>query len=45
MQWIDFTQTLNQRLNSEQLDDEQTKAKNFSLKGHSLVRGSKRFEN
>jgi superfamily I DNA/RNA helicase len=39
MQWIDFTQTLNQRLNSEQLDDEQTKAKNFSLKGHSLVRG------
>ncbi len=39
MQWIDFQQTVNQRLNREQLDKEQSKAKNFKVKGHSLVRG------
>ncbi|NJN73721.1 MAG: AAA family ATPase [Limnothrix sp. RL_2_0] len=39
IQWIDFQQTINQRLNKEQLDDEQSKAKNFSVNGHSLVRG------
>nr|WP_228049928.1 UvrD-helicase domain-containing protein [Tychonema sp. LEGE 06208] len=30
---------MNQRLNSQDLDEQQNKAKNFSLKGHSLVRG------
>lgn len=39
MQWIDFQQTLNQRLNIENLDDEQSRARNFSVNGHSLVRG------
>lgn len=39
MQWIDFHQSINQRLNREQLDAEQNKAKNFSVNGHSLVRG------
>lgn len=39
MQWIDFQQTINQRLNREQLDDEQSRARNFSVNGHSLVRG------
>ena len=38
-QWINFEQSLNQRLNCEDLDKQQNKAKNFSLKGHSLVRG------
>jgi len=38
-QWINFEQSLNQRLNSQHLDEQQNKAKNFSLKGHSLVRG------
>lgn len=38
-QWINFEQSLNQRLNREDLDEQQNKAKNFSLKGHSLVRG------
>lgn len=38
-QWINFEQSLNQRLNCEDLDEQQNKAKNFSLKGHSLVRG------
>jgi superfamily I DNA/RNA helicase len=38
-QWINFEQSLNQRLNYEDLDEQQNKAKNFSLKGHSLVRG------
>jgi superfamily I DNA/RNA helicase len=39
MQWMDFQQTINQRLNREQLDGEQIKARNFSVNGHSLVRG------
>jgi superfamily I DNA/RNA helicase len=39
MQWIDFQQTINQRLNREQLDGEQSKARNFNVNGHSLVRG------
>ncbi|MEG4013784.1 MULTISPECIES: UvrD-helicase domain-containing protein [unclassified Microcoleus] len=38
-QWINFEQSLNQRLNCQDLDEQQNKAKNFSLKGHSLVRG------
>ncbi|MEG3975454.1 AAA family ATPase [Microcoleus sp. herbarium8] len=38
-QWINFEQSFNQRLNSQDLDERQNKAKNFSLKGHSLVRG------
>jgi len=38
-QWINFEKSLNQRLNYEDLDEQQNKAKNFSLKGHSLVRG------
>jgi superfamily I DNA/RNA helicase len=38
-QWINFEQSLNQRSNCEGLDEQQNKAKNFSLKGHSLVRG------
>jgi len=38
-QWINFEQSLNQRLNREALDEQQNKAKNFSLQGHSLVRG------
>ncbi|TVR06566.1 MAG: hypothetical protein EA395_14055 [Phormidium sp. GEM2.Bin31] len=40
MQWIDFQQTLNQRLHEEQLDEQQAKARNFSSNGHSLVRGA-----
>ena len=39
MQWIDFTKTVNQRLNDETLDEQQNKAKNFSVNGHALVRG------
>ncbi|NDJ17831.1 UvrD-helicase domain-containing protein [Myxacorys almedinensis] len=39
MQWIDFRQTVNQRLIHTHLDDEQNKAKNFNIKGHSLIRG------
>lgn len=38
MQWIDFQQTLNQRLSKESLDDEQSKK--FKINGHSLVRGA-----
>ena len=38
-QWINFEQSLNQRLNREALDEQQNKARNFSLQGHSLVRG------
>ncbi|MEG4121089.1 AAA family ATPase [Microcoleus sp. N9_B4] len=38
-QWINFEQSLNQRSNSQDLDEQQNKAKNFSLKGHALVRG------
>lgn len=39
MQWIDFQKTVNQRLNLEQLDNEQSQARNFNVNGHSLVRG------
>ncbi|MEZ2319594.1 MAG: UvrD-helicase domain-containing protein [Microcoleus sp.] len=38
-QWINFEQSLNQRLNSQNLDGQQTKAKNTKLEGHALVRG------
>ena len=38
-QWINFEQSLNQRLNRQDLDEQQNKAKNFSVTGHSLVRG------
>ncbi|MEG3902238.1 AAA family ATPase [Microcoleus sp. B4-C5] len=38
-QWINFEQSLNQRSNSQDLDGRQNRAKNFSLKGHALVRG------
>ena len=38
-QWVNFEQSLNQRSNSQDLDEQQNKAKNFSLKGHALVRG------
>ena len=38
-QWIDFQQTINQRLIREDLDKEQTKVKNMNTKGHGLVRG------
>ncbi len=38
-QWINFDRSLNQRLNREALDQQQSKAKNFSLEGHALVRG------
>ena len=39
MQWINFQQTIHQRLNLEQPDQEQNKARNFKIEGHSLVRG------
>lgn len=39
MQWINFQSSITQRLNWEQPDEEQNKAKNFNLKAHSLVRG------
>lgn len=38
-QWIDFQQTVNQRLLREDLDKEQTKVRNMNTKGHALVRG------
>jgi superfamily I DNA/RNA helicase len=38
-QWIDFQQTVNQRLLIEDLDQEQSRARNFSTRGHALVRG------
>ncbi|MEG3850015.1 AAA family ATPase [Microcoleus sp. herbarium19] len=38
-QWINFEQSLNQRLNSQDLDEQQTKARNTKLEGHALVRG------
>ncbi len=38
-QWIDFQQTINQRLLREDLDKEQTKVRNMNTKGHGLVRG------
>ncbi|MFN6561242.1 MAG: UvrD-helicase domain-containing protein [Nostoc sp. ChiSLP01] len=38
-QWIDFKQTINQRLLREDLDKEQTKVRNMNTKGHALVRG------
>ncbi|MBD2579128.1 UvrD-helicase domain-containing protein [Oscillatoria sp. FACHB-1406] len=39
MQWIDFQQTVDQRLNREQLDEQQSRARNFNVNGHALVRG------
>lgn len=39
MEWINFDQTVAQRSNREQLDQEQTRAKNFNIAGHALVRG------
>ncbi|MEG3966771.1 AAA family ATPase [Microcoleus sp. T2B6] len=38
-QWINFEQSFNQRLNSQDLDEQQTKARNTKLEGHALVRG------
>jgi superfamily I DNA/RNA helicase len=38
-QWINFEQSLNQRLNSQDLDERQIKARNTKLEGHALVRG------
>jgi len=37
--WINFQDTVEQRLGREILDTEQNKAKNFNIFGHSLVRG------
>jgi superfamily I DNA/RNA helicase len=37
--WINFQDTIEQRLGREILDQEQSKAKNFSLNAHALVRG------
>jgi superfamily I DNA/RNA helicase len=37
--WINFQDTVEQRLGREILDPEQIKAKNFSLNDHALVRG------
>jgi superfamily I DNA/RNA helicase len=39
MQWINFQQTLERRLNQEQLDEEQIRAKNIGIAGHGLIRG------
>lgn len=39
MQWIDFQRTVHQRLIDSQLDETQNHAKNFNLRGHSLIRG------
>lgn len=39
MQWIDFQQSVEQRLNVNQLDKEQDRAKNLNVNGHALVRG------
>lgn len=38
-QWIDFQETVNKRLLREKLDNEQNKARNYGVNGHSLVRG------
>ncbi len=37
--WINFEQSLEKRLNLEQLDQEQTRAKNLRSKGAAIVRG------
>jgi superfamily I DNA/RNA helicase len=37
--WIDFQQSLNQRLNVENLDEEQTRGKKIRPEGASIVRG------
>lgn len=37
--WINFQDTVAQRLEREILDSEQNKAKNFNINGHALVRG------
>lgn len=39
VQWIDFQQTINQRLLREDLDKEQTKVRNMNTKKHAMVRG------
>lgn len=39
MEWVDFRQTIEQRLNREQLDEDYNRAKTFSTTGHALVRG------
>jgi superfamily I DNA/RNA helicase len=39
MQWINFQKTVHQRLIYSKLDETQKQAKNFNLRGHSLVRG------
>lgn len=38
-QWINFQQSLQQRSVRQELDQEQKRAKNFSLNGHALIRG------
>ena len=37
--WIDFEQSLGQRLELQQLNQEQTRAKNLRVKGAAIVRG------
>jgi superfamily I DNA and RNA helicase len=39
MQWIVFQQTVHQRSIFLELDEAQKQAKNFDLRGHSLIRG------
>ena len=38
-QWIDFKQSLGQRLGDRQSDKDQEKVRNFSVNGHALIRG------
>ncbi|MGB5960390.1 MAG: AAA family ATPase [Coleofasciculaceae cyanobacterium] len=39
MQWINFHQSINQRLSGEQPDGEQIKVRNYDIEAHSLARG------
>lgn len=39
MQWIDFQKTMHQRPIFSELDETQKQARNFNLRGHSLIRG------
>lgn len=39
MQWIDFQKTMHQRSIFSELDETQKQARNFNLRGHSLIRG------
>jgi superfamily I DNA/RNA helicase len=39
MQWIDFSQSANQREKTTIFDNEQTKTKNIAIPGHALIRG------